>query len=143
MRNILISTSILLVLVSCCSVKEIENIDDHFYTDLASENNRIAGGLYLDVFNESLDSLTYDFYIAYLDSNEMPSAKGLTKTVRKADQHYFKTSKFAFIILLRYNSAGKIVGDNSSTAFIDTVINLNQNGTIPNLEEIAGKMKFK
>jgi hypothetical protein len=140
-RNLLASF-LVIVVVRGCPVAELNQIDDHFYSDLSSENNRVAAVLYLDEFNENLDSLTYDFYMAYMSKHETPSAKGLARKIQKANEYYFKTKKNALLILLYYKEAGKIVGDISQTAFIDTLIQLNQKDTVPSLRELAGKMRF-
>jgi hypothetical protein len=120
--------------------KESCTVDDDFLGDLASEDKHIAGRLYRTVFNGSLDSLKYDYYIAYLSTHEAPSAKGLGDRIKCADRKYFKTSKEAFLILLYYGNSEMVVGDNSGTSFVDTVIQGQKE--IPNLEEIAGKMRF-
>jgi hypothetical protein len=143
MKIYLVLGFVILLIIGCTCSKEICVVDDDFLGDLSSEDNHIAGELYLDVFKGNLDSLSYDYYIVYLSNHEVPSAKGLGDRIKCADQHYFKTSKEGFLVLLYFQSAEKIVGDNSSTAFIDTVINLNKNGPIPTLKEIADKMKLE
>ena len=45
-----------------------------------------------------------------------------------------------FLILLYYGNSEMVVGDNSGTSFVDTVISGQKE--VPNLEEIAGKMGF-
>jgi hypothetical protein len=142
MKTSALTWFIVLTVASCGSVQQINKIDDHFYSDLASENNRIAGTLYFDVFSKNLDTLSYEYYVSYLEKNEAPSAKGLGQIVRKANNHYFETRKAAFLVLLYYKDARRIVGDNSGTAFIDTVIQLNPSDSIPSLRKIASRMRF-
>ena len=69
--------SLLLLFVGCNSKQSDYIINDDFLQDLSSENNRVWGDLYEDVFNEQLDSLTYDYYINYLDSTQLSAAEGL------------------------------------------------------------------
>ena len=108
--------------------------------DLASENNRIAGDLYLDFFNEDLSNLSYDYYLTFITVNEAPSAKGFSSLVKDADYHYFKTKKESFIIALFYKKEKTVVCDNSSTAFLDSVKTFGTNDTIPELSQFASKL---
>ena len=131
------------LIVGCCSNDSIDNkLNDDFYSDFSSENNRIAGELYLDVFDENLENLTYDYYIKYLAENETPSAEGLTETIKSADKHYFKTKSHAFLITLYYKPARTIICDNSGTAFLDSVQTYKQDEEIPSLEDFTEKIKF-
>jgi hypothetical protein len=118
-------------------------VDDDFLGDLSSEDNRIAGELYLDVFSGNLSSLSYDYYIKYVSDHEAQSAKGLASKIQCSNKQYFKSSKEGFLILLLYKDTGKIIGDRSSTSVIDTLITLNNNTAIPDLDEVAKKMNFE
>jgi hypothetical protein len=143
MKKLIILFSIIFFSSGCCTFRGLD-IGDRFLTAFPSENNKIQGELYLDVFNNNLDTLTYEYYMHYFSDKEKttPSIEGIMCTVKKADQHYFKTKKNAFLILLFYSGEKEIIGDNSHTAFIDTVIKLHQNDTIPSLEAVAAKMRF-
>ena len=132
---------LLFISLSCCSNKGII-INDDFLNDLASEDNRIAGQLYLDVYNKNLDTLTYEAYMNYLKTNEAPSAKGLIEKIQKAKEHYFKSKKNAFLITLYYANENEIVCDNSSTSFIDSVYIYRSNELRQSLKEFSDKIKF-
>jgi len=131
-------------LISGCtySTKHDNQLDQNYLSDLASENNRIAGDLYLDVFNEDLSNLTYDYYLTFITKNEAPSAKGFSTLVKNADYHYFKTQKESFIIVLFYKNENTIIYDNSNTSFLDSVKTYGANDTIPELSQFAAKFLF-
>jgi hypothetical protein len=143
MKKLICFSIIILFFSGCCTLRG-PDIGDRFLSAFPSENNKIAGELYLDVFNNNLDTLKYDYYIQYFSDQEKttPSIEGIMCTVKKADRHYFKTRKNAFLILLYYGGEKTIIGDNSHSAFIDTVVRIQQNDTIPSLEAVAGKMRF-
>ncbi|GEM_PF-3550375 len=142
MKNYVLLFSVLVLLTDFKCSPDTCAVDDDFLGDLSSEDNRIAGELYLDVFKGSLDSLTYDYYVTYLSSHEAPSAKGLGKRIQCADRKYFKTSKEAFLIVLYYPRSEVVVVDNSGTSIVDSVIHVQKNNEPPNLQEIAAKMRF-
>lgn len=126
-----------------CSTKLDNRLDQNYLSDLGSENNRIAGDLYLDVFNEDLSNLTYDYYLTFITKNEAPSAKGFSTLVKDADYHYFKTQKESFIIALFYKNENTIICDNSNTSFLDSVNTYGANDTIPELSQFAAKFLFR
>jgi len=132
---------LIVLLFQACSSKEII-VDDDFRNDLATENSRIAADLYLDEFNNNLEYLTYDFYLTYLNHHESLSAKGLTNKIKKADGHFFKTKNKAFLLVLYYNNEKCIVGDISSSTFLDTVYWYKTNEIFPGVKDFASKIKF-
>jgi hypothetical protein len=140
MKKLIYSTAIFVVFIGCAVTSVI--IDDDFLSDLASENNRIAGVLYLDKFHKNLDTLKYDYYLNYLKQNESPSVKGLYKKIRTADSYYFKTKKNSFLVILFYKKDKVVIGDNSQTAFVDTVCNLSSNQNNPHFEGLSRKLHF-
>ncbi|MGE5620979.1 MAG: hypothetical protein ACM3U0_00265 [archaeon] len=140
MKNMLYSTIIVVIFFGCAATGFM--IDDDFLSDLASENYRIAGVLNLDVFHKNLETLNYDFYINYLKQSESPSAKGLYKKILTADSYYFKTRKNSFLVLLFYKKDKVIIGDNSQTAFVDTVCKLSSNQNNPDFEGLSRKLHY-
>src|ERR1035437_6998080 len=88
----------LFLFISVAGCSKVTIVTDDFLNDLASEDNRIAGQLYLDVYNKNLDTLTYEAYMNYLKTNEALSAKGLFTKIQKARGHYFKSKINAFLI---------------------------------------------
>ena len=140
--KLLISLLTILILTACST--EMQNrISQDFLVDLGSENNRMAGDLSLDYFNEDLTKLTYDYYLTFITKHEAPSAKGFSSIVKNADYHYFQTTKDAFTIALYYKDERTIVCDNSSTSFYDSVHIYSMNDTIPELSNFVSKIKFK
>ena len=133
---------IIILILSGCRTDVCEKLDNDFEQDLSSEDTRIAADLYLDVFNKDLDSLTYEYFINYLQNNEKPSAHGITEIIENADEHYFKTKKNAFLLVLYYKSCRRILCDNSSTFSLDTTHIYNKNEAVPKLSEFADKIKF-
>lgn len=130
-----------IVLISACTCsKEIDKIfDQDFLSDLGSENNRIAGDLYLDYYNNDLSNLTYDYYLTFITKNEAPSAKGFSTKVKNADYHYFLSNKNVFVIALYYINERTMLCDNSNTSFLDSVKVIGVNDSIPELSKIASK----
>ncbi len=124
-----------------CNSKEVI-VDDDFRNDLGRENYRIAADLYLDEFNNSLDSLTYDFYLTYLNSHEVSSTKGLTDKIKKADGHFFRAKNKAFLLVLDYGKEKCMIGDISSTTIQDTVYWYKADEIIPSVKEFASKLKY-
>ena len=120
---------------------DIPPIED-FYSDLASENNRINALLYLDEFDENLESLTYDYYIRYLRKNVMPSAKELPEKIQQADDYYFRVKKTSFMIILLYREEKILLGDIASTEFLDTLITIQSGEVTPDLTDVAEKLEF-
>ncbi len=119
------------------------NIDQDFLSDLGSENNRIAGTLYLDYFNNDLSKMTYDYYLTFITNNEALSAKGFSTIVKNADSHYFESTKDHFILALYYKNEKKIIYDNSSTAFYDSMVAYQNTDSIPSLDYFVSKIKKK
>lgn len=130
---------ITLLILSCRSDQD-KRLNQDFLSDFASENNRIAGDLYLDYFNEDLSSLTYDYYLTFITKNEAPSARGYSILVKNADYHYFKARRESFVIALYYKKERSIICDNSNTAFLDSLKTFLENDTIPELSEFSSKL---
>lgn len=131
------------VLFSSCSCsKDVDKIlSQDYLSDVGSENNRIAGDLYLDYFNDDLSKLTYDYYLTFITKHEAPSAKGFSKKVKNADYHYFVSQKNSFVVALFYKNEKTIICDNSNTAFLDSVKTYGINDTIPDLSVFAMKLR--
>jgi hypothetical protein len=128
---------------ACTCTKDLEKkLNQDFLSDLASENNRIAGDLYFEM-NDDLSKLTYDFYLTYITKHEKPSSKGFSKKVKNADYHYFVTNKNSFTLTLFYLNDRTMLCDNSNTAFIDSVKFYGINDTIPELSEFASGFLHK
>ncbi|MBA4405757.1 hypothetical protein C0389_00625 [bacterium] len=132
---------VVVILISgCVGSKEIDSrLNQDFLSDLASENNRVAGDLYLESFSEDLSNLTYDYYLSFITKNEAPSAKGFSNLVKNADYHYFRTQKESFVIALYYKNENTIVCDNSNTSFIDSIKVYGLKDSIPELVNFAKK----
>lgn len=132
----------LLGLIGCSTGHVLRNIDEDFYGDLAFENTRVAANLALDSRDGNLDSLTLGGYLSILDGHESPSAVGLSRTVRSADETYFQAKGDSLLIVLYFKEAGQIVGDNSSTSRVDTVVFLSKTGHVQTVTDIANIMRF-
>ena len=96
------------ILYSCCSVSSVIDVNDDYMLDLASENHRLSGAMYLDEFDEDLSLLTYDFYINYVEQYQAPSAENLSMKIKAADQYDFLAVSDGFIITLLYKTQNKI-----------------------------------
>lgn len=143
MKNSILIISIILF-GGCASSSTLNySLDQNYFSDISSENNRLAGDLYLDVFNDDLSTLTYDFYLTFITKNEAPSAKGFSKIVKSADYHYFKSFKEYFVIALYYEKQRTIICDNSNTAFLDSVHIYVKNENIPELSTFVDAHLFK
>lgn len=131
---------IVLILGGCAGTSNIEKkITQEFLSDLASENNRLEADLFLDVFNEDLSFLTYDYYLTYITKNEAPSAKGFSAIVKSADYHFFRAQKEKFILALLYKDEKVMICDDSHTAFVDSFFQIIDKTKIPELADFAKK----
>ncbi len=103
-----------IIICGCSCSKDIDRtINQDFISDLASENNRIAGDLYFEL-NSDLSNLTYDYYLTYISQNEKPSSIGFSQKVKNADSHFFTSNKYAFVISLYYLNEKTMLCDNSN-----------------------------
>ena len=127
----------LFVYYSCCSTSSIVEVNNDFLMDLASENYRLSGAMYLDEFNEDLSPLSYEYYINYVEQHQAPAAENLSMKIKAADQYDFLALNDRFIITLLYKDQNKIIGDDSRTALIDTVISLTEKFESKKLNEIS------
>ncbi len=144
MKKIIVISSILLLIISCKpSITTIKEIDDHFLYDLGSENNRIAADLQETVFESGLDTLSYDYYINYLENNSTPSAEGLVCLIKKADEKYFETNEHSFTLVLYYKCNGEIIGDYSETSIVDTVLTIDGKNDIPSFRNLVKKINVE
>lgn len=96
-KYLLLSTTLLLIVSCSPSITTIKEIDDHFLYDLGSENNRIAAELQETVFENGLDTLSYDYYISFLDKNSTPSAEGLVRLIKKQMRNILKLMNTHFL----------------------------------------------
>ena len=141
MKKYLLLSTTLLLIVSCSpSITTIKEIDDHFIYDLGSENNRIAAELQETVFENGLDTLSYDYYISFIDKNSTPSAEGLVSLIKKADAKYFETNEHSFFLVLYYRCNGEIIGDYSETSIVDTVITIDGENDILSFRNLVKKL---
>lgn len=127
----------LFVYYSCCSTSSIVEVNNDFLMDLASENYRLSGAMYLDEFNEDLSPLSYEYYINYVEQHQAPAAENLAVKIKSADEYDFLPLTDGFVITLLYINQNKIIGDDSRTALIDTVITLTSTFDSKKLNEIS------
>ncbi|MCF8241311.1 MAG: hypothetical protein K9J16_07980 [Melioribacteraceae bacterium] len=138
MRFIVFAIISLSICACSCSKDINREIDQDFISDLASENNRVAGDLYFE-YNSDLSNLTYDSYLTFITKNEKPSSIGFSKKVKNADYHYFVSNKNAFVIALYYINERTMLCDNSNTSFLDSVKVVGVNDSIPGLSKVASR----
>ena len=131
---------LLLISYGCCTTTSIVKVDDDFLLDLASENYRLSGAMYLDEFDEDLSLLTYEFYINYVEQHQALEAENLSNKIRSADVYDFLPLIDGFVITLLYKNQNKIIGDDSRTALIDTVVFINNESQIFDLNTISKKL---
>lgn len=129
-----------LFLYSCSSISSIVEVNDDYLMDLAKENYRLGATMYLDEFDEDLSPLTYEFYINYVEQYHAPAAEKLSMKIKAADQYDFLTLNDGFIITLLYKTQKRIIGDDSRTALIDTVIFISNESTNFDLNAITKKI---
>ncbi len=141
-KNLFIIIIAILIINSCFFCRDSNFPNDNFYNDLASENNRIWGDLLLDVFEDDLDSLTYDYYIKYLEENRMFSAKDLCENIKKANQYFFDSNQENFVILLLYSKQNIIVGDIASTTKLDTLVTWPEDSMPPSFNLIVSQLTY-
>lgn len=136
-KYILLLLASILILQCTPNVSQNTKINEAFYEDLKTENRRVRGTLYLDIFDQNLDTLTYSFYIQYIKGSPQQSAKGLAELIESADEHDFQTRPNSFLIALLYKSERKIIVDDAYTAKLDTVLAIKEGESFPNLKEFA------
>lgn len=134
MKKILFVFTITLLFGCSACVNNEPVVDADFLNDLGSENYRINGELYFDVYHMDLTGLTYDAYIKYLTNNLKPSAEGLVDKIKLADDKYFTSNDSAFVIVLLYSRDMTVVVDDAYTSDPDTVVNLVNMGELKRLE---------
>lgn len=116
---------------ACGNHDPIVNAD--FLHDLGTENYRIAGKLWLDVYDMDLSTMTYDDYIKYLSEDTMLSAEGLVDKIKLADDKYFAANDSAFTVVLLYKTEQKVVIDNSDSSFVEKVFDFDSIDDLKNL----------
>lgn len=133
-KLILVTFSILFTLSICLGqVASIELQD--FAQDLSTANVKLKGDLILsDKYYNNLTSLNYDAYLVALKKSEMKSNKGITKTLTKAENHYFLSSVRTFHVVVYCKKYNAIIVDDAGTPFIDSVKVINKNEKIPDLK---------
>jgi hypothetical protein len=124
MKKLFFVFTITLLFGCGASVYKEPIVDADFLNDLGSENYRINGELYLDVYDMDLTGLNYDAYIKYLTDNLKPSAEGLINKINLADDNYFTSNDSSFVIVLWYPRDMKVVVDDAYTSDPDTVVNI-------------------
>jgi len=134
--------SLLIIMIGCNCKNSEYLVNDDFLQDLSSENNRVWGELYLDVFNGNLDSLSLDYYLEYLDSTKHTSAEGIVGTINKANSILLETSEETFWLLLFYDRDGKIIADDASTDIgtVDSCIIYSNRHVSPDLNIYASEI---
>lgn len=132
----------IIIIIAGCAQKELTPVSAEFYSDFASENNRIAGQLSRKVFKRNLETLTYDYYYQYLKENIAPSAEGVVEIINNADQYIFKSNKHAFLIALYFKDSQIIICDISNTGFADWVFSGNGSQPMPTLKEFVEQKEF-
>ncbi len=135
----IIYSIILLFLLIHFDCNDNRYINDDFLEDLSAEDNRMWGELYLDVFNGDFHKLTFNYYMAYLDSTQHTSAEGLSEKIKAADLILLKSENDTFWILLYYKNENLIIADNASTDIgtADTTIIYTDKTVVPDLSFYA------
>lgn len=132
----------ILFLCAGCAQKKLMPVSLEFQTDLASENNRLAGQLYRKAFNGNLETLTYEQYLEYFREYAAPSARGVYDIINHADGHLFKSKQYAFLIALYYEDSRMIICDNSGTSFPDWIKVFAAGEAVPTLTEFIEDKNF-
>lgn len=138
MKRAIFILSVCILVVSCLNPKFDSTFSERFIT----ENGRVRGELYRFKYHNNLESLTYDYYLHFIDSCKIPSVEGLVESIRGADKYYFETRKNSFLIALLYKKERTIFVDNAYTSKLDTIYVLKENESFPVLKDFAHKIKF-
>lgn len=128
-----------LVMLASCDDSIV--VTQAFLTDLGSENCRLASDMSLDVFKGPLDTLTYEFYLSYVEQHQAISAKGLADGIRKSSDHYLRGHGSMFLLGLLFDKERKLVMDKSRTTRIDSLVTWNEGDPAPRLEDVVAKMQ--
>ena len=137
---LLVIVTLLIATVSKGQTKVKNKELEEFVTDLSSSNNKLRGKLMLfGPFKDDLSNLTYEQYLQFLKENESVSDKGLSESIRRADQHLFISKKNSFLIAIYSQELNAVLYDDSNSAHTDSIKQLKANEAVPNLKEFISK----
>lgn len=141
MKTIRACSIVAILLIAFIACEDTVVVTDAFLTDLGSENSRLASNLFLDVFKGPLDTLTFQFYLSYVQQEQATSAKDLADRLRLANVYVLQGKGDLFLLGLRYDRERKIVLDNSRTTKYDSLVTWNEGEPAPRVEDLVAKMK--
>jgi hypothetical protein len=126
--------------ITICFAQKSSKELQEFAQDLSSANIKLRGDLMLfGQFKDNLSTLTYEDYLVLIKKSEKKSNKNITKTIKKADGHYFTTTTSTFYIVIYCKEFNAIIYDDANTAFIDSVKVLNATDGVPDLKSFVNK----
>jgi hypothetical protein len=133
-KQILITLCILFSITICFAQKPCKELQD-FAQDLSSANIKLRGDLMLfGTYKNNLSSLNYVVYLDLLEKSEKRSNNGISKIIRKADNHYFSSETETFKVVVYIKKFNAVIYDDANTAFIDSVKVFKVNDKIPELK---------
>lgn len=130
----------LIIIFSSCKAQAVNKDLNEFAIDLASSNIILRGSL--STFGEykgNLSTLTFERYCILLKQRETPSTKGVSKVIKEANNHFFRSNTNSFQVVLYIKRFNAIIFDDANTSGIDSVKILRSNEKLPDLIEFIGK----
>lgn len=138
--KILLLVAGLLIVFSSCKAQTVNKDLNEFAIDLASSNIKLRGRLLLfGEYTDNLSALTFERYCFLLKQHETPSTKGVSKVVKEANNHYFRSSMSSFQVVLYIKKFNAVIFDDANTFGIDSIKILRSNEEVPDLIEIISK----
>jgi len=138
--KILLLIAGLLIVFSSCKAQTVNKDLNEFAIDLASSNIKLRGSLLLfGEYTDNLSALTFERYCFLLKQNETSSTKGVSKGVKEANSHYFRSSMSSFKVVLYIKKFNAVIFDDANTFGIDSIKILRSNEEVPDLIEFISK----
>lgn len=140
--TILLFVSVLLF-GSCTNSQTKNKKLEEFVMDLPSANVKLRGQLKLfGKYKGDLSTLTYEHYLVLLKENESASNTGLSQIIKDADKHVFVAKDNSFLIAIYSDELKAILYDDANTPFTDSILVIQKNTKIPDLNDFIKKSGF-
>ena len=138
--KILLLVAGLLIVFSSCKAQDVNKDLNEFAIDLASSNIKLRGSLLLiGEYTDNLSTLTFERYCFLLKQHETPSTKGVSKVIKEANNHFFRSNTSSFQVVLYIKRFNAVIFDDANTFGIDSIKILRSNEEVPDLIEFICK----
>lgn len=130
----------LFIVFSSCKAQVVNKDLNEFAIDLASSNIKLRGSLLLiGEYKDNLSTLTFQRYCFLLKQHETPSTRGVSKAIKEANNHFFRSNTRSFQVVMYIKRFNAVIFDDASTSDIDSIKILRSNEEVPDLIEFISK----